>query len=122
MIKRIEPENSPQIVDIYNYFIVNTHYTFETLPITTKEMEQRIGDVCSKYFGFIYEKNRIIQGFAYVCAWRDREAYKYSLESTIYVKHDAHQRGIGTQLYKALLQETHKKKISYYYRSDSSTK
>ena len=97
-LRRVKPEDAAQIAEIYNYYIKNTHHTFETEPLSGAEMQRRIIETSEKYPYLVFEDNGEILGYAYAAQFKLRQAYAYSAEASIYVKNDAKQRKIGTQL------------------------
>lgn len=104
-IRSVNPEDAAQIAEIYNFYIQNTHQTFETEPLGTDEMQERIAETSEKYPYLVAEENGEIFGYAYAAQFKLRQAYAYSAEVSIYVKSDAKQKGIGTQLYEKLFEE-----------------
>lgn len=104
MIRQVKLSDAKAIVDIYNYYVVNTNITFEEEVITITEMERRIQDKLDHNNPWIvYEENNEVIGYAYLGTWRDRAAYRYSKESSIYLRHSAMGNGIGTLLYTELI-------------------
>ncbi len=97
--------DAAQIAEIYNYYILNSHQTFETDPLTGEEMEKRIMEISEQYPYLVAEENDEIVGYAYAARFRFREAYKYSAEVSIYVKNETKQKGIGTEMYLKLFKE-----------------
>lgn len=92
------------IVAIYNHFILNTMVTFEEQAVTGAEMAQRIVDVQAGGLPWlVIENDGEIVGYAYATKWRARHAYRFSVESTIYLAPEFFGKGIGTALYTALL-------------------
>jgi phosphinothricin acetyltransferase len=104
-LRRVKPEDAAQIAEIYNYYIKNTHHTFETESLTVEEMQSRIGEISEKYPYLVFEEDGEIFGYAYAAQFKLRQAYAYSAEVSIYVKNEAKQRKIGTQLYVKLFDE-----------------
>ena len=49
------------------------------------------------------DEDGAVRGYAYGCAFRTRPAYRFSVETTVYVADGAHRRGIGALLYRGLL-------------------
>ena len=105
MIREVKVEDAKEIAEIYNYYIQNTIVTFEEISISTEEMKGRIVAIASKFPWLVYESEGRIKGYAYGGEWKSRSAYKYSLESSVYLKHDEFGKGIGTALYKELLEQ-----------------
>ena len=104
-IRKVKLKDAEQVAEVYNYYIQNTHHTFETEPLAAAEMEKRIKKVTEDYPFLVAESGGKIVGYAYATQFKLRQAYKYSTEVSIYVKNDVKQKGIGTQLYKTLFKE-----------------
>jgi phosphinothricin acetyltransferase len=90
------------IAEIYNYYIQNTHHTFETEPIDAKEMEDRIVELGRKFPFLVADEGGVIHGYAYAEHFRAKNAYDYSAEVLIYVRNESKERKIGTKLYNIL--------------------
>lgn len=102
-IRTAEPADAAAVADIYNYYILNTHHTFETEPLDAEEMQRRMNKNGEKYpFLVAEDEDGEILGYAYATRFRLREAYAYSAEVSIYVRNEAKQKGIGKQLYTQL--------------------
>lgn len=104
-IRNVKPEDAAQVAEVYNYYIKNTHQTFETEPLTAEEMLTRINETTEKYPFLVAEEDGEIFGYACAAQFRLREAYAYSAEVSVYVKNAAKQKGIGTQLYEKLFDQ-----------------
>ncbi len=91
------------MVAIYNYYIEQSVVTFEEQPIAADELARRVAAVQADGLPWLVaERERQVVGYAYATPWRARSAYRYSVETTVYVAHDAHRQGIGRGLYEAL--------------------
>lgn len=90
------------IADIYNYYIENTHHTFETDPIDAAEMVTRINELSKSFPFLVAEGDGIVHGYAYATHFQTKNAYDYSAEVLIYVRNESKERKIGTQLYNKL--------------------
>lgn len=104
-IRKVELADAEQIAEIYNYYIQNTHQTFETDPLSGDEMRRRIVDIIEKYPYFVAELDGEVCGYAHATQFKMRTAYAYAVELSIYVKNAAKQKGIGTHLYNRLFDE-----------------
>ncbi len=104
-IRNVNTEYEAKIAEIYNYYIKNTHQTFETEVLTADEMRERIDEITETYPYFVAEEDGKIYGYAYATQFKLRQAYEFSAEVSIYVKADEKQKGIGSQLYDRLFEE-----------------
>lgn len=105
MIRSVMSEDAPAICDIYNHHVENTIVTFEEQPVRVTEMRERIRKIVDEYPWLVLQQEGRVLGYAYADRWKSRSAYRYSVESTIYLAEEATGRGLGTKLYKALLAE-----------------
>lgn len=97
-------DDSPQIAEIYNYYVENTCVTFEETQVSNEEMSNRLRNVANSNLPWIVAvKDEAIVGYAYATKWKERSAYRYSVESTIYLSSTAQGKGLGTLLYNSLL-------------------
>lgn len=106
MIRKAERSDALDISTIYNHYIRNTIITFEEKEVSRDEMSERIRNVLSEALPWIVaaDRNRVV-GYAYATKWKARSAYRFSVESTVYIEHDTVGRGIGSLLYKELLSD-----------------
>jgi phosphinothricin acetyltransferase len=110
MIRDITVKDASQICEIYNYYILNTIITFEESIVSEEEMKHRIEETIKKLPWIVFEKEDEILGYAYASEWKSRCAYKYSLESTVYLKNGSEANGIGSLLYDELIKKISAKK------------
>lgn len=111
IIRKVEIEDAKSIADIYNFYIENTHHSFEIESVSVEEMEKRISETSENYPFLVAEENNEILGYAYASCYRLRSAYKNSVEVSVYVKNDLKQKGIGTKLYERLFDELSKMNV-----------
>jgi phosphinothricin acetyltransferase len=93
---------------VYNYYVKNSIATFVEVPVSVKEMEAKILKISTQYPWFVFEENGKVLGYAYANKWNERAAYRHSLESSIYLRNGALNKGIGSALYQSLLDEISK--------------
>lgn len=103
--RKVTIEDAAQIAEIYNYYIENTHHTFETEPIGSIEMQKRINETIENYPFFVCGEGGEIFGYAYAAPYKSRCAYKSSAEVSVYVKNNLRQKGVGRMLYEKLFEE-----------------
>ena len=110
MIRIVKTNDSEAICKIYNHYIENTVVTFEESPVSPEVMRERIDVVMKESLPYlVFEKEGVVIGYAYGTKWKSRCAYKFTLESTIYLDIKATGKGSGTALYSALIEEIRKK-------------
>ena len=90
---------------IYNHYITNTIVTFEVEEVTGEEMLRRIRQVQSDSLPWLVAVDqREVVGYSYASRWHARYAYRFSVETTVYLDHRHGGRGLGSRLYETLLQ------------------
>jgi len=96
--------DASSILDIYAPYIANTAVSFETEVPTVEDFTRRIMGNQESCPWLVYESYGLIAGYAYASKHRDRAAYQWSLESSVYVNEGFRQQGIATKLYQTLFQ------------------
>jgi L-amino acid N-acyltransferase YncA len=104
VIRQALATDAEAISRIHNHYILNTVMTFEEQLVSPGEMAERIAEVTSASLPWlIAEQDESILGYARASKWKGRSAYRFSVETTIYLAPDCFGRGIGTSLYQHLL-------------------
>ena len=106
MIRFAVPKDAQAICSIYNYYVKNTVISFEEQPVSINEMEGRIRETIANYPWLVWEEAGIILGYAYANKYRNRSAYRYSAELSLYLKNGEEGKGLGTRLMERLIDET----------------
>jgi L-amino acid N-acyltransferase YncA len=101
-IRLANEKDADGILAIYAPYIENTSYTFETEVPSTDAFAQRINNYLINCPWLVYEINGIIAGYAYTTRYRERTAYQWSVESSVYIHNDFQRTGIARALYDAL--------------------
>ena len=91
------------VAAIYNWYIEHTVITFEVDPVPEAEMARRIEAVLAAHEWLVLERGGELLGYAYAGSFHARAAYRYTAESTIYLRHGLEGQGLGTPLYSELL-------------------
>lgn len=105
-IRPVDESDAPAIADLYNYYIKETTHTFEESPVSVAEIIKRIKKV--EAYGLpwlIVEDNNQLIGYSYAKKFKERSAYRFAVESTVYVSDHHVMKGWGTKLYEALFAE-----------------
>ena len=90
---------------IYNYYIANTVITFEELPVSAAEMAARLAATQALQLPWLVaDAPGGVCGYAYAGRWKDRSAYRRSVEITVYLDSSRTRQGLGTLLYAALFE------------------
>ncbi|WMI65793.1 N-acetyltransferase family protein [Aestuariibaculum sp. YM273] len=105
MIRPVNYADAQQLLNIYNYYVINTDVTFDLEPTSLKAFQEKLHSITKDYPFIVYEENGEILGYAYAGKFRERPAYNSTLESTVYVKHNQHGKQIGSMLYAELLSQ-----------------
>jgi len=103
-IRAAEPTDAAALVAIYAPFVRDTPVSFEQKPPSTSDFAERVEKVRSRWAWLVAEQDGAILGYAYGTEHRIRAAYRYSVETSVYVAPSAHRRGVGRRLYAALLE------------------
>lgn len=103
MIRSFNINDTQTLLEIYNYYVLNTTATFDIEPLSLKVFKEKLININAQYPFIVYEENDEILGYAYGSRFRPKPAYNYVAESTVYVRHNAHGKQIGTKLYAELL-------------------
>jgi phosphinothricin acetyltransferase len=89
---------------IYNHYVTETVVTFEETPVAAEDFHVRMSAVWAKSLPWLTaEVDGRVVGYAYAAPWRDRSAYRFAVESSVYLDAAYLGRGFGTALYEALL-------------------
>ena len=103
-VRSATPDEAAAIAAIYNPYVVATCITFETEPVPTEQMHARIGEALDAGLPWLVATEaEAIRGYAYASRWKGRCAYRYSVETTVYLDRGHTGRGIGRTLYTPLL-------------------
>ena len=104
MIRPATTADAAAIATIYNHYVLNTIVTFEEEAVPVDEAANRIAELLAAGWPWlVWEEAGQVQGYAYANSWKSRCAYRFALETTIYLAKAATGRGGGTLLYAALI-------------------
>jgi L-amino acid N-acyltransferase YncA len=111
LIRTATEADAEAICDIYNYYVTNTIITFEEEAVSIEEMNQRICETLEILPWIVLEEDGEVAGYAYASRWKSRCAYRYSVETTVYLSNKLTGKGFGSMLYENLIAELRKSSI-----------
>ena len=114
-IRVAEEKDAAALVEIYSYYVEKTAITFEYETPTIEEFEKRIENTLKKYPYIVAVIAGNIAGYAYAAAFKERAAYDWSVETTVYVDKSRKKSGIGKALYNELEKRLKKLNITNMY-------
>lgn len=106
ILREVELSDAQQIANIYNYYIEKTVITFEEQLVSENDIKSRIEKI--KQAGHIWlvaEISTQIVGYAYSAPWRDRSAYRFASEVSVYLSSNSQGKGLGSLLYQSLFEQ-----------------
>lgn len=95
-------QDAEALLEIYAPYVKNTAITFEYDVPTVEEFAGRMSNVLRRYPYLVAEVDGEPAGYAYAGPFKERAAYDWAVETTVYVKEDMKKHGIGRALYEAL--------------------
>jgi phosphinothricin acetyltransferase len=91
------------IAAIHAPYVLETAISFEETPPEPAEMAARMAAILEIYPYLVFDDGERVLGYAYGSQHRSKPAYRWSVETTVYVDGQAQRRGIGRALYAELL-------------------
>ena len=101
-IRPAGPNDAAALLAIYRPYVENTAITFEYDVPTEEEFRARIAHTITRYPYLIAEREGRPVGYAYAGPFKERAAYDWAVEVSIYVAQECRRSGIGRALYRAL--------------------
>jgi L-amino acid N-acyltransferase YncA len=103
-IRFAEPHDAPAVHAIYAPFCQSTVVSFETTAPTIEQVSDRIAKISAQYPWLVCERDGEVVGYVYACQHRERAAYRWAVDVTVYIAPAHHGRGIGRGMYTTLLE------------------
>jgi L-amino acid N-acyltransferase YncA len=101
-IRLAQPVDAEAIAAIYRPFVTGTVISFEVSAPDREEMARRIVGVTASYPWLVCEVGGQVAGYAYATRHRERAAYRWSVDTSVYVSQTHWRSGIGRGLYVSL--------------------
>lgn len=103
-IRHADPDrDAPACAAIYAPYVRDAVISFEAEPPDAREFAGRIERYSRTHAWLVAEDADEVVGFAYACPHRDRAAYRWAADVSVYVGREHRRRGIGRALYGELL-------------------
>lgn len=111
IIRMAAAPDAPKLLEIYAPYVRETAITFEYTVPTVQEFESRIAKILTRYPYLVAEQKGEVIGYAYVSSFKERAAYDWAVETTIYIKQNQRGSGVGKRLYFSLEEIVKKQNI-----------
>ncbi|AKF47408.1 MULTISPECIES: arsinothricin resistance N-acetyltransferase ArsN1 family B [Pseudomonas] len=102
-VRIAQVSDAQAIQAIYAPMVESTTISFELEPPSVEEMAMRIESTLLTYPYLVAVRDGQVIGYAYASQHRAREAYRWSVDVTVYISPEAHRSGVGRALYDVLL-------------------
>jgi len=101
-----EAADLPEIQAIYAHHVLYGAGTFEEVPPSVEEIEARFARVTGRGWSWLVAADATgVLGYAYYAQFRDRSAYRFTAEDSVYVRNDVRGQGVGKALVARLLDD-----------------
>ncbi|MBR0227674.1 MAG: GNAT family N-acetyltransferase [Clostridia bacterium] len=104
-IRSARPEDAEALLTIYAPYVEKTAITFEYEVPSIQDFARRITETLKSFPYLVLEDGGEIRGYAYAGTFKGRAAYDWAVETTVYIRQNAHGKGYGKALYTALEDE-----------------
>jgi len=105
-VREAEPADLPDVRELYNHYVANSTVTFDEAPWSLPELRKKYARVRELGYPFLVAvaPGGTVLGFAYVYPWKEKAAYRFTVENSIYLGPASTGRGLGTVLMRELLE------------------
>ncbi|MGZ4032322.1 MAG: N-acetyltransferase family protein [Tumebacillaceae bacterium] len=103
-VREARIEDLPALLRIYNWAVRNTTATFDLEEQTLEQRAQWFSHYGGKHPLLVAEEEGRVIGYSSLSKFRDKQAYGRSVESSVYIDHESHGKGVGKLLLAAILQ------------------
>ncbi len=104
-IRPVRLSDAEHLLEIYAPYVEHTAVTYEYDVPSLEEFKARIENICHNYPYLVALDDGNIIGYAYASAFKDRKAYSWAVETTIYLDMTKRRNGVGRKLYSELEEE-----------------
>ncbi len=105
-IREARPADLPHVREIYNYYVTNSMVTFDEDTMSLKEWRSKYAYLHKLGMPFLVAESPRgqILGYALVTPWKQKKAYRFTVEDSIYLGQASTGKGLGTALMRALVE------------------
>jgi L-amino acid N-acyltransferase YncA len=103
-IRVAAPSDAKGVIEIYGPYCEESPVSFEITRPTIDEMEERIAQITEHYPWLLCQNGTEAAGFAYAGPHRERAAYRWAVDTSVYVRTGFQGLHVGTALYTTLLE------------------
>lgn len=105
-IRDAAPADIAEVQSIYAHHVLHGTGTFEEIPPSIEEMAQRFAKIAARGWAWRIAADATgVLGYGYYNQFRDRSAYRFTVEDSIYVRDDVRGQGVGKALVRQLLDD-----------------
>ncbi len=104
--------DAPDIYAVYEPYILNTASTFEYTSVPLSEFRSRMKKILEHFPWLVCEREGRIVGYAYCTKFKERAAFDWDCECSVYIDEKEHRKGIASCLYEKILELVRKQ--GYY--------
>jgi len=107
-IRDARPEDLPHVREIYNHYVANSTVTFDEDAMTLREWKSKYAYLHKLGMPFIVAESPTgqILGYALVSPWKQKRAYRFTVENSIYLGAASTGKGLGPVLMQALIDKS----------------
>lgn len=107
-IREATEADLPWVREIYNHYVANSTVTFDEKPWSLRVLKSKFAKVRALGYPFLVAESRsgVILGFAYVYPWKEKAAYRFTVENSIYLGPASTGKGLGRALLGELLERS----------------
>lgn len=102
-VRPVTLDDAAEIADIYAPIVRETAISFELDPPSAAVIRDRIATITATYPWLVLEVDGEVGGYAYAGPLKDRPAYRWSVETGIYMSRRLRGQGLGKTLYGTLI-------------------
>ncbi|WP_410511689.1 N-acetyltransferase family protein [Paenibacillus sp. BR2-3] len=95
LFTEVGEEHLVEVLDIYNYYVLNTTVSFHTEPLSLSDMRQSVLNGDERFKSYVILQGGEMQGYVLIARHKNKQAYDTSGEITVYLKPGCTGKGIG---------------------------